>query len=88
MSEGKRIDELMSPSSIMVIQDNFSLSGRFRTLSKLVVIAVMLRGRHRGLPVAIDRAVLLPGELDDQGEWLIGYVLLDKRDRPDVPTTL
>lgn len=72
----------------MVIQDNFSLSGRFRTLSKLVVIAVMLRGRHRGLPVAIDRAVLLPGELDDQGEWLIGYVLLDKRDRPDVPTTL
>ena len=22
----------------------------------------MLRGRHRGLPVAIDRAVLLPGE--------------------------
>ena len=22
----------------------------------------MLRGRHRGLPVAIDKAVLLPGE--------------------------
>jgi hypothetical protein len=44
--------------------DNFSLSGRFRTLSKLVVCAVMLRGRHRGLPVAIDRAVLLPSELE------------------------
>lgn len=43
--------------------DNFSLSGRFSTLSKLVVIAVMLRGRHRGLPVAIDRAVMLPDEL-------------------------
>jgi potassium uptake Trk family protein len=44
--------------------DNFSLSGRFHTLSKLVVIAVMLRGRHRGLPVAIDRAVLLPGDFE------------------------
>ena len=29
----------------------------------------MLRGRHRGLPVAIDRAVMLPEfELDDQME--------------------
>ncbi|CEH15031.1 related to potassium transporter trk-1 [Ceraceosorus bombacis] len=46
--------------------DNFSLSGRFRTLSKLVVCAVMLRGRHRGLPVAIDRAVLLPGEIEEE----------------------
>ena len=25
-------------------------------MSKLVIIAVMLRGRHRGLPVAVDRA--------------------------------
>lgn len=48
--------------------DDFSLSGRFRTLGKLVVIAVMLRGRHRGLPVAIDRAVLLPGEMDLEDE--------------------
>jgi hypothetical protein len=34
------------------------------TLSKLVVCLVMLRGRHRGLPVAIDRAVMLPAEFD------------------------
>ncbi|CAD6954293.1 unnamed protein product [Tilletia controversa] len=46
--------------------DNFSLSGRFRTLSKLVVCLVMLRGRHRGLPMAIDRAVLLPMELEQE----------------------
>ncbi|PWN20324.1 TrkH-domain-containing protein [Microstroma glucosiphilum] len=46
--------------------DNFSLSGRFRTLSKLVVIATMTRGRHRGLPVAIDRSILLPNDLDEQ----------------------
>ncbi|TKY88762.1 hypothetical protein EX895_002393 [Sporisorium graminicola] len=46
--------------------DNFSLSGRFHTLSKLVVCAVMIRGRHRGLPVAIDRAILLPSELEQE----------------------
>ena len=27
-----------------------------------MLCAVMLRGRHRGLPVAIDKAVLLPHE--------------------------
>ncbi|WWD17950.1 hypothetical protein CI109_102395 [Kwoniella shandongensis] len=46
--------------SLGVAYDNYSFSGGFRKLSKLVVIAVMLRGRHRGLPVAIDRAVMLP----------------------------
>lgn len=63
-------------------QDNFSLSGTMKPLSKLVIIVIMyvkssallsfrinqigrcrIRGRHRGLPVAIDRAVLLPTEL-------------------------
>ncbi|KAL0072467.1 hypothetical protein AAF712_000230 [Marasmius tenuissimus] len=43
-------------------QANFSMSGSFRPLSKLIVCVVMLRGRHRGLPVAIDRAVMLPQE--------------------------
>ncbi|KAL5532050.1 hypothetical protein ACEPAF_5614 [Sanghuangporus sanghuang] len=41
---------------------NFSFSGAFTPLSKLVMVIVMLRGRHRGLPVAIDRAVMLPFE--------------------------
>ncbi|KAI0823989.1 TrkH-domain-containing protein [Trametes gibbosa] len=41
---------------------NYSLSGDMHTLSKLIVSAVMLRGRHRGLPVALDRAVLMPSE--------------------------
>lgn len=35
-------------------------------LSKLVVCAVMIRGRHRGLPVAIDRAVMLPNEFAEE----------------------
>jgi len=47
--------------SLGLPDQNYSLSGAFTTLSKLVVIAVMIRGRHRGLPVAIDRAVLLKG---------------------------
>ncbi|CAD0112828.1 unnamed protein product [Aureobasidium uvarum] len=42
--------------------DNYSFSGTWHTLSKLILICVMIRGRHRGLPYAIDRAVLLPGE--------------------------
>jgi len=43
--------------------ENYSFSGAFTVTSKLVVIIIMLRGRHRGLPVAIDRAVMLPSEL-------------------------
>jgi len=41
---------------------NYSFSGALTPLSKLIVIIIMVRGRHRGLPVAIDRAVLLPHE--------------------------
>jgi Trk-type K+ transport system membrane component len=40
----------------------YSFSGGWHTLSKLVLCAVMIRGRHRGLPVAIDKAILLPRE--------------------------
>ncbi|CAG9986970.1 unnamed protein product [Clonostachys byssicola] len=41
---------------------SYSLSGGLYKGSKVVLVFVMLRGRHRGLPVAIDRAVRLPGE--------------------------
>ena len=36
------------------------------TVSKLIICAVMLRGRHRGLPVAVDRAIMLPKEFLDK----------------------
>ena len=39
----------------------YSFCGAWHNLSKLVLITVMIRGRHRGLPVAIDHAVNLPG---------------------------
>jgi potassium uptake Trk family protein len=41
---------------------NTSLSGDFSLFSKLVVCAMMWRGRHRGLPYALDYAVMLPGD--------------------------
>ncbi|KAI0931017.1 hypothetical protein AcW1_007116 [Taiwanofungus camphoratus] len=54
--------------SLGVPTANYSLSGKLHTLSKLILIAVMIRGRHRGLPVALDRAVLLPHEFRRRSE--------------------
>ncbi|KAJ4377920.1 low affinity potassium transporter [Neocucurbitaria cava] len=47
---------------------NTSFSGQFKTLSKLIIIAMQIRGRHRGLPYALDRAILLPSESLHQKE--------------------
>lgn len=44
-----------------------SLCGDFHTFSKLVICAMMLRGRHRGLPYALDHAVMLPGDERNTG---------------------
>ncbi|KAI0465510.1 TrkH-domain-containing protein [Xylaria cf. heliscus] len=48
--------------SIGFPNEAYSFSGGLYPGSKLVLCAVMLRGRHRGLPVALDRAVRLPGD--------------------------
>ncbi|KAF7856361.1 hypothetical protein EAF04_009889 [Stromatinia cepivora] len=48
---------------------DYSFSGGLRSASKVVLVAVMVRGRHRGLPRALDRAVRLPGW---EGEGLGG----------------
>lgn len=39
-----------------------SQAGQYRTLSKLVLIILMYKGRHRGLPASIDRSILLPSD--------------------------
>ena len=39
-----------------------SFSAKFSVVSKLVIIAMQIRGRHRGLPYELDRAILLPSE--------------------------
>ena len=63
--------------------DTYSFCGAWHTVSKLILIIVMLRGRHRGLPMAIDRAVLLPGQelMERMDKEYNGTV--DKRDRAE-----
>ena len=39
-----------------------SFSAEFKVLSKLIIIAMQIRGRHRGLPYELDRAILLPSD--------------------------
>ncbi|KAI9047303.1 hypothetical protein LZ554_008751 [Drepanopeziza brunnea f. sp. 'monogermtubi'] len=41
---------------------NASFSAEFGIIAKLVIIAMQIRGRHRGLPYELDRAILLPSE--------------------------
>ena len=41
---------------------NASFSAEFSVVSKLVIIAMQIRGRHRGLPYELDRAILLPSD--------------------------
>lgn len=48
--------------SLGVPYDNYSFCGAWHVLAKLVLMTAMIRGRHRILPMAIDRAVLLPGQ--------------------------
>ena len=62
--------------SVGVPWDMYSFCGSWQTLSKLILCAVMIKGRHRGLPVAIDKAVLLPGEEDGRAEEEDGRIRL------------
>ncbi|QLI66422.1 Potassium transport protein 1 [Metarhizium brunneum] len=39
-----------------------ALSTKFTTFGKVVMCAMMLRGRHRGMPYGLDRAIMLPDE--------------------------
>lgn len=47
---------------------NASFASEFTVISKLVIIAMQIRGRHRGLPYELDRAILLPSEHLHKGE--------------------
>lgn len=48
--------------SMGVMNVDASLCSQFSTLGKLLIIAMEIRGRHRGLPYGLDRAVILPSE--------------------------
>lgn len=45
-----------------------SFVSQFKVISTLVIIAMQIRGRHRGLPYNLDRAILLPSESLHQKE--------------------
>jgi hypothetical protein len=71
-----------------VRQANYSLCGSFHPGSKLVLACVMIRGRHRGLPIAIDRSILLPSDLDSfYSKSLPDSPPNEKGDFKSVPTT-
>ena len=50
--------------------------GHYATFSKLMICAMMIRGRHRGLPYALDRAINLP--VDEAVPRAIGSTKVDK----------
>lgn len=58
---------------------NASLTSQFTVVGKLVVVAMMIRGRHRGLPYGLDRAILLPSEALDRQEAQDGEARLQRR---------
>jgi Trk-type K+ transport system membrane component len=61
---------------------NTSLSGEFTVFSKLVICAMMIRGRHRGLPYQLDRAILLPDErLGDTPEKVVDASSVSRMER-------
>lgn len=48
--------------SIGLPNQSYSFCGAWHASGKLLLCALMLRGRHRGLPVTIDKAIQLPGD--------------------------
>ncbi|KAG8897114.1 low affinity potassium transporter [Tulasnella sp. 408] len=73
--------------SLGIPTENFSLSGAFKPLSKFILCLVMLRGRHRDLPQAIDRAILLPHEFsrDKTNPEGTHIVSMDQSNSPSSP---
>eukprot|EP00668_Euglena_longa_P014437 GGOE01018427.1.p1 GENE.GGOE01018427.1~~GGOE01018427.1.p1 ORF type:complete len:525 (-),score=172.57 GGOE01018427.1:218-1792(-) len=62
-----------------------SLSGAFHPISKVVMILIMLGGRHRGLPRSIDGAVNLQQLLSAWPEDLQRHWPSSERDPADAP---
>ncbi|CCH59598.1 hypothetical protein TBLA_0B07820 [Henningerozyma blattae CBS 6284] len=57
---------------------NQSFSAQFTTLSKLIIIALLIRGRHRGLPNSVDRAIILPSERMEHNDHVAAMKLQRK----------
>lgn len=68
--------------------NNASFSAEFHTLSKLVIIAMQIRGRHRGLPYEVDRAILLPSESLQAKEAKEAERVMLRRRRSSIATSV
>jgi hypothetical protein len=53
------------------------------TFSKLIICVVMLRGRHRGLPVALDRAIVFPTEFVQKASEKVKEMKMKRRVEAD-----
>jgi Cation transport protein len=58
---------------------NSSFCTEFKTFSRLVIVAMQIRGRHRGLPYELDRAVLLPSESLQEREHVEAQKMITRR---------
>lgn len=67
---------------------NTSLSGQFNTLSKLVIIATMIRGRHRGLPNSIDRAIMLNEDKMNMRDNVQSYTTMKRNQTANTASTI
>jgi hypothetical protein len=65
--------------SLGYVNINASFSTEFGVIGKLVIIAMQIRGRHRGLPYELDRAILLPSESMHEKEDADAAVRLRRR---------
>lgn len=72
--------------SMGVLGVDASLCSQFSVVGKLIIIAMQIRGRHRGLPYGLDRAVLLPSEGRFQKEAEVDQPIL-VRTRTGASTT-
>jgi Cation transport protein len=62
----------------------YSLSGAMGRLSKSTICTciVMLSGRHRGLPVALDRAITFPAEIVHKISKKVDEIMLKRHASP------
>lgn len=74
--------------SVGVPDNSYSFSGGWHTGSKFVLCLVMLRGRHRGLPVALDKAVRLPGDKlyaeEEEDQRIRKIITMERSQRGDM----
>lgn len=66
---------------------NVSFCAELSKLSKLVIVATLIRGRHRGLPNSIDRAIMLSNEKLDLRDDIEAFRAMRRTNTMDTAET-